>query len=210
MGFSFFRTNSLITGGKEWEPSTCSGTQMPVRTVSQKFSHPLWGTFFKELWCRPTTTSDFRSSFWQIHHASNIRLLEDKIQDWGVYLFTVSYGSYAVDQRTGVGWFSGWTQIFVHCKRNSYAEFWSARCEDCFSRIIHNSHFKRRISLEEQKAQKAGPFPPAEDRLLTWSVSTSGSLEPMILWRIMPTYLQLFFKMMIFRNSIRNVTDFFN
>ena len=71
-------------------------------------------------------------------HASNIRLLEDKIQDWGMYLFTISYGNYAVDQRSGVGWFSGWSEIFVFCKRNSHAEFWSTRCEDCFS--IEQNH----------------------------------------------------------------------
>ena len=66
-------------------------------------------------------------------HTSNVCLLEDKIQDWGVYLFTISYGSYAVDQRSGVGWFSGWSKIFMFCKRNSNARFWSTRCEDCFS-----------------------------------------------------------------------------
>ena len=38
-----------------------------------------------------------------------------------------------MDQRSGVGWFSGWSKIFVLCKRNSNAEFWSTRCEDCFS-----------------------------------------------------------------------------
>ena len=130
--FSYIRTNSLITGGEEWEPNTSPGSEMPVWTVSQKFSHPLWGRFFKELWGRPTTTADFRSSFRQIPHASNICLLEDKIQDWGMYLFTVSYGSYAVDQRNGDGWFSGWLKIFVICKRNSNARF-CTRCEDCLS-----------------------------------------------------------------------------
>ena len=58
---------------------------------------------------------------------------EDKIQNWGMYLFTISYGSYALDQRSGDGWFSGWSKIFVLCKRNSNARFWSTRCEDCFS-----------------------------------------------------------------------------
>ena len=48
----------------------------------------------------------------------------------------------------------------------------------------------------------------AEDRSLTWSTSTSGSLEPMIRSRIMPTYLQLFFEMMTFKDSIRNGTKF--
>ena len=36
-------------------------------------------------------------------YASNLCLLEDKIQDRGLYLFTISYGSNAVDQRSGVG-----------------------------------------------------------------------------------------------------------
>ena len=39
------------------------------------------GRSFKELWSRPTTTADPRSSFRQVPHASNICLLEDKIQD---------------------------------------------------------------------------------------------------------------------------------
>ena len=38
-------------------------TQMRVWTVSQKFSHLQWRRLFKELWGRPTTTADFRSSF---------------------------------------------------------------------------------------------------------------------------------------------------
>ena len=36
----------------------------------------------------------------------------------------------------------------------------------------------------------------AEDRLLTWSMSTSGSQEPMILSRIMPTH-----SLLVFRND---------
>ena len=84
-------------------------------------------------------------------HTNNVRLLEDKIQDWGMYLFTISYGSYAVDQRSGDGWISGWSQIFVFCKRNSSARFRSSRC-------VHNTQFKRKVSLEEQKAQKEDRF----------------------------------------------------
>ena len=51
--------------------------------------------------------------FWQVPYASNLRLLEDKVQDRGMYLFTISYGGDAMDQRSGVGWFSGWIKIFV-------------------------------------------------------------------------------------------------
>ena len=50
-----------------------------------------------------------------------------------MYLFTISYGSYAMDQRSGDCWISGWSQIFVFCQRNSNARFWSTRRENCFS-----------------------------------------------------------------------------
>ena len=133
---------------------------MPVRTVSQKFSHPLWGRFFKELWGRPTTTADLGSSFWQIHHTSNVCLLEDKIQDWGMYLFTFSYGSYAVDQRSGDGWFSGWSQIFVLYYRFRTPDFevLDARTASALNKITQNTRFKKKVSLEEQKAQKEDRF----------------------------------------------------
>ena len=41
--------------------------------------------------------------FRQVPYASNLCLLEDKIQDRGMYLFTISYGSNAMDQGSGVG-----------------------------------------------------------------------------------------------------------
>ena len=110
--------------------------QFRIRDASQDRqpeiqSSPVRGDFFIELWSRPPTTAG--SSFRQIHHVSSVRLFEDKIQDWGMYLFTISYGSCVVDQRSGAGWFSGWSKVLVFCKRNSHAEFWSSRCEDCFS-----------------------------------------------------------------------------
>ena len=37
-------------------------------------------------------------------------------------------------------------------------EVLDARIASALNRIIHNSHFKRRVSLEEQKAQKEGRF----------------------------------------------------
>ena len=187
-------------------------SEMPIQTYSQKFSHPKWGWFFKELWDRPTTTADFRSSFWQFPLTNNVRFffLENKIQDRGMYLFTISYGSYALDQRSGDRWFSGWFKIFVICKRNSNARFevLDARIASAPNRLIHNFHFKRRVSLEEQNTKKR-TVSFVEDRSLTWSTSTSGSLEPTIPSRTMPTYLLFLFEMTIFRNSIRNGMEFF-
>ena len=49
---------------EEWETNTRSRSDMPVWTVSQKFCHLQWRRLFKELLGRPTTTADFRSSFW--------------------------------------------------------------------------------------------------------------------------------------------------
>ena len=42
-----------------------------------------------------------------------------------------------------------------------------ARIASALNKIIHNSHFKRKISLEEQKAQKEDRFPFEVDRLPT-------------------------------------------
>ena len=76
---------------------------MAVWNVSQKISHLQWRRLFKESWGRPTTTADFGSSFRQIPYTSHVYLLEDKVQDRGMYLFTISYGSNAMDQRSGDG-----------------------------------------------------------------------------------------------------------
>ena len=37
-------------------------------------------------------------------------------------------------------------------------EVLDARIASALNKIIHNSHFKRKISLEEQKSPEAGPF----------------------------------------------------
>ena len=95
---------------------------------------------------RPTTTADLRSSFWQVPYSSNVYLLEDKIQDWSMYLFTISYGSYAMDQRSGDGWFSGWIKSWSSIRGIRMPEFevLDARIASALNRIIHNFHFKRR------------------------------------------------------------------
>ena len=57
------RTNSHVYSREKWKTRTRPRSEMPVRTVSQKFSHLQWRRLFKELWGRPTTTADFGSSF---------------------------------------------------------------------------------------------------------------------------------------------------
>ena len=93
----------MSTAEKSEKARTKSRSEMPVWTVSQRFSHPQWRRLFKELWGRPTTTADFGSSFRQIPCTSYVCLLEDKVEDRGMYLFAISYGSDAMDQRSGDG-----------------------------------------------------------------------------------------------------------
>ena len=86
-------------------------------------------------------------------------------------------------------------------------EFLNARIASALNKIIQNTRFKKKVSLEEMKAHKEDRF--LRGRQIAYlSESTSRSLEPTILSRIMPTYSLLFFEMMIFTNSIRNGTNF--
>ena len=87
-------------------------------------------------------------------------------------------------------------------------EVLDAKIASALNRIIHHTRFKKKVSLEEMKAQKRGSLSPRKtDRLLDLQVLLG--LVPTILSRTMPTYFRLFFEMMIFRNSIRNGTKFF-
>ena len=78
-------------------------------------------------------------------------------------------------------------------------EVLDARIASALSRIIHNSHFKRKICLEERKAQKQDRF--LRGRQIAYLIY--GLQEPTILSRSMPTYSLLVFEMTFFRNSIQ-------
>ena len=78
-----------------------------------------------------------------------------------MYLPTNSYGSYAVDQRSGDGWINGWSQISSCSIRGIQPpdfEVLDAKIASALNRIIHKTRFKKRVSLEEQKAQKEDRF----------------------------------------------------
>ena len=84
-------------------------------------------------------------------------------------------------------------------------EVLDARIASALNKIIHNSHFKRRISLEEQKAQKQDRF--LRGRQIAYLIY--DYFRAMILSKTTPTYSLLFFEMMKFRNSIQSGTEFF-
>ena len=88
-------------------------------------------------------------------------------------------------------------------------EVLDARIASALNRIIHNSHFKRRISLEEQKAQKQDRFLRGRQIAYLDLRLLPGHWNPTILSRTMPTYSLLFFEIMIFRNSIQSGTEFY-
>ena len=87
-------------------------------------------------------------------------------------------------------------------------EVLDARIASALNRIIHKSHFKRRISLEEQKVQK-------EDRFLRGRQIACLIYEyfrvigTTILSRTRPTCSLLVFEMTIFRKSTQSGTEFY-
>ena len=66
-----------------------------------------------------------------------------------------------MDQRSGVGCSVDDLMSSSSIRGISMPNFevLDARIASALNKIIHISHFKRRVSLEEQKGPEAGPFP---------------------------------------------------
>ena len=88
-------------------------------------------------------------------------------------------------------------------------EVLDAKIASALIKIIQNSHFKRRISLEEQKAQKQDRFLRGRQIACLIYDCNSGSLESMILSKTTPTYSLPVYEMMTFRNSIQSGMEFY-
>ena len=150
----------FIHSGEKWKAKTRSRSEMPVWTVSQNFSHLQWRRLFKELWGRPTTTAGFRSSFWQIAYTSHVCLLEVKTGDWGItcsqFLTEAVLWIREVELVDSVDELRSSSSTRGISMPNF--EVLDARIASALNKIIHKSHFKRRISLEEQKVQKQDRF----------------------------------------------------
>ena len=169
---SVFPTSSR----SRWNAKPFSGNVEP-QTWAAKYLGYTWyigKRFFNSVFFSTSARHPQESSPWSSHMSEPIRS-PDKIQEWGTYLFTISYGRYVVNQRSGVGWFSGWSKIFAINKRNSNAKIWSARCEDHFntkksSRIPgrqcsrgDNCSFCL-ISINVQKTTQPNPSPSSSTR----------------------------------------------
>ena len=190
---NYWRTNTHVYSGEKWKARIKLRSEMPVRTVSQRFSHLQWRRFFKGTWGKPTTTADFGSPFWQVPPPATFACWKKRFKTEGMYFFAIScclptpatFGCWMIRFKTEVCTCSQFpTEAMQWIKevelvdsvdelRSSSStrgvstpnfEVLDARIASALNKIIHNSHFRRRISLEEQKTQK---FPsPWTDCLL--------------------------------------------
>ena len=87
-------------------------------------------------------------------------------------------------------------------------EVLDAKIASALNKIVCFPNSKRESVWKNEQPRKTVSF--AADRLLSWSTNTSGSLEPMILSRTIPTYSLSVYEMMIFRNWIQSGTEFYD
>ena len=100
---------------------------------------------------------DYR--FWSFNLTNSSRkkfMLEEKIQDPSKCLFQFSFGNYVVDQRSGDAPFGGRCSFLGISCGQECSNFRNAGREDCFcSEQDHPEiHFKKKISLDQQKAHE--------------------------------------------------------
>ena len=87
-------------------------------------------------------------------------------------------------------------------------EVLDARIASALNKIIHNSNFRRKISLEEQKAQKHDRF--LRGTQIAYLIYEYFRVtEPTILSRTMPTLSLSVFEKTIFRNSTQSGTELY-
>ena len=149
------------------ETNTSSRSEMPLWTVSQKFCHLQWRRLFNESWGRPTTIGVFRSSFWHAPYTSHVCLLEEK-DSRPRYVLVHNILRKQYNGSKTWSWLIQWTNwyrrhphyVVFQCR---IFEVVDARIASALNRIIHDSHFKRRISLEEQEP-RSRTVSFAEDR----------------------------------------------
>ena len=134
---------------------------MPVRAVSQRFSHLQLKRLFKELWRRPATIADLGSSLCA-HSLHQRPLLAGEGRFKTEVCACSQFPAEAVRWVEGVEMVDSVDNLKSSSSIRSISmpnfEVLDARIASALNKIIHNSHFKRRISLEEQEAQKEDRF----------------------------------------------------
>ena len=127
-----------------------------------------------------------------------------------MYLFTVSFRSYALDPRMEL--VDSVDDLKSSCSVRGLQmpnfEVLDAKIASSRNRIIHNTHFKRRISLEEQKAQKQDRF--LRGRQIAYLIH--DYFRVIGIHDSVENYADLFtisLRSDDFRNSIRNGMEFY-
>ena len=180
---------------------------MCKETINHEFSLSNRRSTSTELHGWSTKTSDLGASNWPIPNTFNVFMLDDKIQNPSECLFWFSLEGTVMDQRSGDGRYSG--RFKASHSIQGYTNFpkfeiSDARIASALNRIIQNSYFKKKISLEEQKGSETVSDP-------SWKTdrsTTSGLLVVMIPLLVTLIYSRLTCAMMMFRNSIRDGTKY--
>ena len=149
--------------------------------------------------------------FGKFPHLQCYSCWKDKIQNPGEFLFRFFTRMLRDGSKKWDGRFSGWInprdQLRVRIFPN--IEMLDARIASALNKVIQNSYFKKKVSLEEQKVKKEDPFlSSTTDRLHDLRL-LSASLVPMIQFLIMLIYSLSFFEPMVSRNSIRDGMKFY-
>ena len=168
-------------------------------------------SFFKELLGRPTTTVDSGSSFWLIPQSSNICLLEERFKT--EVCICEQFPTEAILWNKEVEMVESVDDLKTSSSTRGIRmpdfEVLDARIASALNKIIHNSHFKRRISLQEEKAQKQDRFLCGRQIAFFDLRILRGYWVQRFCREFCRPFHKLFFGTMIFRNSIRNGTKFF-
>ena len=187
---------------------------MPVRTVSQKLINsfdPKEGRLFKGLWSRPTKNADFDLHFdkyhtpttfacWKIRFKTEVCSCSQFLTEAMQWIKEVEMVDSVDDLKSSRS---------VRGTPGPNFELLDARIASALNKIIQNTRFKKKVSLEEMKSSQRRPFSSRKTNCLPGLPILLGHWNPMILSKTIPTCSLLFFEMMIFRNSILSGTKFY-
>ena len=119
------------------------------------------GWYFAELCGRTAKTANIGAVSRLVPWSTVTYDLENKIQNTSHYVFWFSIGCDVMDQRSGDGWFFGWVENprdqFVECFFQT-SRCWTRGLLLLWTRSSRIPTPKKKVSLEEQKAQKEDRF----------------------------------------------------
>ena len=134
---------------------------MPVWTVSQRFSHLQWRRLFKELWRQTNNDCRFRTfistnfptpatfACWKMRFKTEVCTCSQFPTEAVQWIKEVEMVNFVDDLRSSSS---------IRGISMPKFEVLDARIASALNKIIHNSHFRRRISPEDQQAQKQDRF----------------------------------------------------